>query len=61
MVGAGAGRRRQGQQAAEVHVSKNTKGKNFVPDEERQLCRSVIAISQDPIAGNQQKSNAFWD
>jgi hypothetical protein len=61
MVGAGACRRRQGQQAAEVHVSKNTKGKNFVPDEERQLCRSVIAISQDPIAGNQQKSNAFWD
>ena len=61
MVGAGAGRRRQGQQAAEVPVSKNTKGKNFVADEERQLCRSVIAISQDPIAGNQQKSNAFWD
>ncbi|KAG0574448.1 hypothetical protein KC19_VG262800 [Ceratodon purpureus] len=61
MVGAGAGRRRQEQQAAEVPVTKNTKGKKFAAEEERQLCRSVIAISQDPIVGNQQKSNAFWD
>jgi hypothetical protein len=30
-----------------------TKGKNFVPEEERQLTRSVLAISQDPIRGNQ--------
>ena len=37
------------------------KGKNFVPEEERQLTRSVLAISQDPICGNQQKGNAFWE
>jgi hypothetical protein len=37
------------------------KGKKFVPEEERQLTRSVLAISQDPICGNQQKGNAFWE
>jgi hypothetical protein len=37
------------------------KGRNFFDEEERQLTRSVLAISQDPICGNQQKSNAFWD
>ena len=37
------------------------KGKNFGPEEERQLTRSVLAISQDPICGNQQKGNAFWE
>ena len=37
-------------------TAKSTKGKNFVPDEERQLARSVLAISQDPIVGNQQKT-----
>ena len=30
------------------------KGKNLSLDEERQLTRSVLAVSQDPIAGNQQ-------
>jgi hypothetical protein len=38
-----------------------TKEKNFQPEEERQLTRSVLAISQDPITGNQQKSGAFWN
>jgi hypothetical protein len=38
-----------------------TKGKNFVLEEERQLTRSVLAISQDPICGNQQKGNAYWE
>ena len=42
-------------------ATKPGKGKNFVPDEERQLARSVLAISQDPIVGNQQKSSAFWE
>jgi hypothetical protein len=37
------------------------KGKKFVPEEERQLTRSVLAISQDPICGNQQKGNALWE
>ncbi|KAG0504682.1 hypothetical protein M758_N026500 [Ceratodon purpureus] len=40
---------------------KASKGKNFVPEEERQLTRSILAISQDPISGNQQKGNAFWE
>ena len=37
------------------------KGKNFVHEEERQLTRSVLVISQDPICGNQQKGNAYWE
>ena len=35
------------------------KGKNFRVDEECQLTRSVLAILQDPIVGNQQKSSSF--
>jgi hypothetical protein len=38
-----------------------TKDKNFIPEEERQLTRSVMAISQDPIVGNQQHKGAFWE
>lgn len=37
-----------------------SQGKNFVPDEERQLARSVLAISQDLVAGNQQRVGVFW-
>jgi hypothetical protein len=37
------------------------KGKNFVANEEIQLARSVLAISQDPICGNQQRAGAFWE
>jgi hypothetical protein len=37
------------------------KGKNFVVEEERQLMRSVLAIFQNPVAGNQQKHGAFWE
>ena len=44
-----------------VGAVRPVKGKNFVPEEERQLTRSVLAISQDPICGNQQKGNAFWE
>ena len=32
-----------------------------MPDEERQLAKSVLAISQDPIVDNQQKNNALWE
>ena len=32
-----------------------------MPEEERQLTRSVLAISQDPICDNQQNGNAFWE
>ena len=62
---------RDGEDSQEPHRSRGrgrgsgpvrpTKGKNFVPEEERQLTRSVLAISQDPICGNQQKGNAFWE
>jgi hypothetical protein len=38
-----------------------SKGKNFQAEEEVQLTCSVLAISQDPIVGNQQKGSAFWD
>jgi hypothetical protein len=37
------------------------KGKNFVHEEECQLTRSTLAISQDPIVGNQQRGNSFWE
>jgi hypothetical protein len=43
----------------EVLVSKNTKEKNFVANKKRWLSCSVIAMSQDPMAGDQQKFNAF--
>jgi hypothetical protein len=33
-------------------MSRVQKGKNFSSDEERQLYRSFLAISQDPIQGN---------
>jgi hypothetical protein len=32
-----------------------------VHEEERQLTRSVLSISQDPIVGNQQRAAAFWE
>jgi hypothetical protein len=46
---------------AGTNTSHARKGKNFSSDEERQLCRSFLAISQDPIQGNGQKSAAFWE
>jgi hypothetical protein len=36
------------------------KGKNFVREEEEQLCYSVLHVSQDRIVGNQQKGGVFW-
>jgi hypothetical protein len=38
-----------------------TKGKNFCSEEECQLTCNVLAVLQDPICGNQQKSAAFWE
>ncbi|KAH9541006.1 hypothetical protein CY35_14G036600, partial [Sphagnum magellanicum] len=40
---------------------KKRKGKNFCAEEERQLCRSFLAVSQDPIPGNGRRTPAFWD
>jgi hypothetical protein len=41
--------------------SQQPKERNFVPEEERQLTRSVLAISQDLIIGNQHKKDCFWE
>ena len=37
----------------------STKGRNFVREEEEQLCRSVLHVSQDRITGNQQRAGVF--
>ena len=42
-------------------ASKAKKGKNFSSEEDRQLYRSFLHVSQDPIAGNGQRAGAFWD
>lgn len=42
-------------------VTKVRKGKNFTVEEDKQLCRSFLSISQDPIVGNGQKSSSFWE
>ena len=41
-------------------AGKTKKGKNFSAEEERLLCCSFLHVSQDPIAGNGQRSTAFW-
>ena len=38
-----------------------SKGVNFTPDEECQLCRFVLHVNQDPRVGNGQKNATFWD
>jgi hypothetical protein len=47
--------------ATVIDVSCTWKCWNFSSDEERQVCRSVLHISQDPIQGNGQKKGVFWD
>jgi hypothetical protein len=47
--------------AGTTESARGRKGKNFSTDEERQVCRSVLHISQDPIAGNGQRKEAFWE
>ena len=42
-------------------ASKGAKGNFFSQDEERQLCRSVLHVSQDPVVGNGQWATAFWE
>ena len=37
------------------------KGKNFIRVEEKQLCRSVLLVSQDRVVGNQLKTCVFWE
>src|SRR5215472_14939635 len=37
------------------------RGKNWTGAEDEQLCKSWLAIAQDPIASNEEKSNVFWE
>ena len=46
---------------ATQEAGKGKKGKNFSADEERALCRSFLAVSQDPVCGNGQRNTAFWE
>jgi hypothetical protein len=59
--GTGARGRRGASFASRSAARPATKGKNFQAEEEVQLTKSVLAISQDPIIGNQQKNSAFWN
>jgi hypothetical protein len=44
-----------------VNLTKTKKGKNFKAEEESQLCRSFLHVSQDPIVGNGECSITFWE
>ncbi|CAM6089131.1 unnamed protein product [Calypogeia fissa] len=37
------------------------RGKNYTVGELKQLCFSILHISQDPVVGAGQRSQAFWD
>ena len=37
------------------------KGRNFIPKEECQLCRSILYVFQDPHIGIGQKNGSFWE
>jgi hypothetical protein len=42
-------------------VGKVRKGKTIVVEEEKQVCIFVFHVSQDPIIGNGQKNQTFWE
>lgn len=46
---------------ATLDAGRARKGKNFNAEEERGLCRSFLAVSQDPVCGNGQRNMAFWE
>ena len=46
---------------ATFEAGRGKKGKNFSADEEKALCRSFLAVSQDPVCGNGQRNTAFWE
>ena len=37
------------------------RGKNFINEEEIQCCRRFLQILQDPIVGDKQQKEAFWE
>jgi hypothetical protein len=47
---------------ASINVqSVKPKGRNFLPEKECQLCRSILYVSQDPRIGTCQKNGSFWE
>ena len=46
---------------AEATAPKRARGTNFTEEEERQLARSFLNISQDPTTGTGQKIDTFWE
>jgi hypothetical protein len=42
-------------------VGKARKGKTFVVEDEKQVCRFVLHVSQDLITWNGQKNQVFWE
>ena len=46
---------------AHLEAGKTRKGKNFSAEEERSLCWSFLAVSQDPVCGNGQRNSMFWE
>ena len=42
-------------------VRPGVKGKIYLHEEEEQLCRFVMHVSQDRIVGNQQRAGVFWE
>lgn len=37
------------------------KGRDFSKDEDVQLCKSWLTISEDPVTGTNQKASSFWE
>ena len=46
---------------ATTKLARARKGKKISQDEERQLCRSVLHVSQDLVVGNGQRATTFWE
>jgi len=40
---------------------KGSRGPNFQSEEDEQLTKSWLHVSQDPIVGCEQKSGKFWE
>jgi hypothetical protein len=40
---------------------KGLRGPNFQSEEDEQLTKSWLHVSQDPIIGSNQKSGSFWE
>src|SRR3954467_13772186 len=43
-----------------VVPSSRQRGKNWMTNQDEQLCKSWLHISQDPVTGNEQHGDSFW-